>query len=69
MFKEEEKPTSKQMIEQLRRTQLILNVMPEYKIYILICAAFSPEVEMSYEDKFAMIQGALNQLLASDTAG
>ena len=66
LFKEEEKPTTAKLNESLRHTQIMLNVMPEYKFYFLICSAFNPEVLESYQKNYEIISGTLGQLLKQD---
>ena len=43
--------------------------MPDHKFLILICAAFSPDITLTYAEKFKMIQGALTELLSQDEIG
>lgn len=69
MLKEETKPTPDKIVQTLRHTQIMLNVMPDFKFYILVCAAFSPEIEGSYQEKFDLIKEALITLQTSEGTG
>ena len=66
---ETEKPSDDKIIQDLRHTQISLNVLPDFKFYILICAAFNPKIISSYEFNFNMIKGVLTQLLKQEEKG